>query len=286
MQTSNKNIVQIVLILGCLFTAGTMQAQRKRTSNVTGNDTLKLLREFVQVSNQYQQLPLYLELNLSNSTNFITSEADTSIVKAVFYITKNVSYTRFGEAEQLTNDSMALLVNDKMQRMIVYSNAKPIMGALRSITGGQVQDSSLLQLSKKFTAQYVTTQQNAQVIRLESRDMLYSTAFPKESIELQYDPATKEPLRVITIKRTLFPVTEDAYKELQTRENMAGKLLTIDANRFYVVKEQQGGFEYKRIAHDANMQFPAMIADRITRNEEGEFAPLKPYEHYAITINQ
>ncbi|MBO9205233.1 MULTISPECIES: hypothetical protein [Niastella] len=285
MQTSSKNIVQIGLILGCLFMTGTMQAQKKRARAVNGNDTLQVLREFIQISNQYQQVPLYLELTLTNTTNFITSEGDTGITNAVFYLTKNSSYTRFGDAEQLTNDSIALLVNDKMQRMIVFSNARPVMAGLRSLIGGQGKDSSVLELAKKFSAQILPPQQNTQAIRLASRDLLYTTTIPKETIELQYDMAAREPVRVVTTKRSLYPVEEDVYKQLQTRDDMAGKLLTIDTSRFYVVKEQQGSFDYKKITHEANMHFPAVIADRITRNEEGEFIPLKQYEQYAITIN-
>jgi hypothetical protein len=262
-----------------------MQAQRKRARTVTDNDTLQVLREFIQISNQYQQFPLYLELTLTNSTNFITSEGDTGITNAVFYLAKNSSYTRFGDAEQLTNDSLALLVNDKMQRMIVFSNARPVMAGLRSLMGGQAKDSSVLELAKKFTAQMLPSQQNTQAIHLDSRDLLYTSTLPKETIELQYDMATREPVRVVTTKRTFYPVTEDVYKQLQTRDDMAGKLMTIDTNRFYVVKEQHGSFDYKKISHDANMHFPAVITDRITRNEEGGFAPLKQYEHYAVTIN-
>jgi len=285
MQTSSKNVVQIVLILGCLFAAFTMQAQRKRARSATSNDTLKVLGEFVQVSNQYQWAPLYLELTLKNSTNFITGGEDTAITNAVFYITKDLSYARFGDAEQLVNDSLALLVNDKMQRMIIYSNARPVLAGFRLMTASGRRDSSIQELAKKFNARYLFTQQNEQIIRLDSRELLYTTTFSRESIELQYNATSKEPVRLITIKRTLYPVTEDVYKQLKDRADMDGKLLTIAENRLYVVKEQQGSFEYKKIAHDANMKLPAVIADRITRNEEGGFSPLKQYEHYAVTIN-
>jgi hypothetical protein len=285
MRRNYHHTIQLAFIIIFLFTAFSVHAQKKRGRSAHQNDTLLVMREFLTISKQYQQLPLYLEVQLNSSTNFITGEADTASTNAVFYLAKDISYARFGDAEQLVNDSMALLVNDKMQRMILYSNAKPVLLGLRSFATSQYRDSSLLPMANKFTAQYLPGQNDIQAILLNSRDLLPETGLPRESIELQYNALTKEPVRVITTKRTFFPVSEDDYKQLANRSDMAGKLLVKDATRFYVVKEQQGSFEYKKISHNTGMQLPAVIADRVTRNEDGEFAPVKQYQHYAVTIN-
>jgi hypothetical protein len=113
---------------------------------------------------------------------------------------------------------------------------------------------------------------------------LPGTSFPGESIAFQYDATTKEPVRVTTTKRSFLPVTEEVYRELNLRPEMAGKLITASESRYFVVKEQQAEFVYKKISHDPNMQVPAVITDRLIRNEEG-FMPVSAYQQYAITIN-
>jgi len=277
-----KLIVVLMLILAGI----PVQAQKKRSRSQMKTDTLAVLREFVHLSNNYQQAPLYLELDLNNSTNFITGEEDTTHTSVLFYIMPGTSYMRFGDAEQLVNDSLALLVNDKIQRMILFTNAQPVLQRMKAMAGGQwQQDSSLLQLAEKFSAQRLAQQQNKGIILLTARRLLHGTTLPGETIEFQYDAATKGPVQVITTKRSLFPVTEEVYKALSSRPEMEGKLITLQENKYYVVKEQQAGFVYKKIAHDLNMQLPAIITDRLIRNEEGGFKPVSAYQQYAVTIN-
>ena len=111
MKTINKSIQ---LLLLCVFPFASF-AQKK--------DSLAPLREFLNVSNSYKQMPLYLEVELKNSTNFITSERDTMAAIGKFYLQQNISYMQFGEMEQLVTDSIAILVSDEMQRIIVNLNS-------------------------------------------------------------------------------------------------------------------------------------------------------------------
>jgi hypothetical protein len=257
-----------------------VQAQKKQKLTGSHNDSLATYRAFVRACNLYQQLPLYLEMELVNTTNFVTSEEDTVRMQSTFYMVPGMSYIRFGDAEQFVSDSIALLVSDKLQRMIVYSRVQPLLRQMQAIVGMQWTDSSLQQMAQRFIATTSTT-----AILLTGRDLLYGTSFPKESVELQYNPATQEPVKVITIKRNLLPVSEADVKVLREQGMDAGKVLVIEGKGQFLIKEQTGTFIYKKIMHTAGMTLPATIADRIVKNEQGRFTPVKAYESYAITLN-
>lgn len=247
-------------------------------------DSLALMREFVQVCNSYQQLPLYLELNIQHSTNFITSEQDTATTQATFYMKPGANYIRFGEVEQLVSDSLALLVSDKLQRMILYTNAQPVLAQMKAMAGMPLRDSSIKALSKRYTAQS-TSEKGVAAIVLTGRDLLYSTSLHKETIEVQYDVKTKTPAKLITIKRSLIPLELSDYNTLSSQSGMANQLLSIEGKGYYLVKEQVAIWVYKSIEHEVSMKVPFTIADRIVKNEQGEFIPVKKYETYAVTIN-
>jgi hypothetical protein len=274
---------KIQLIIALLVSVSQLQAQRRMANKQA--DSLAALREFMLINSSLRQMPVYLEMELINSTNFIAGEQDTAQVQSIFYMKPGVSYIRFGEAEQLVNDSMALLVSDKLQRMVLYSHAQPILSQMKAFTGMQGLDSSIAELSKKFTAQLLPPSGNTASIILTGRSLLYGTSLAKESLELQYDAEKKQPLKMITVKRTLLPVPEENYKALAEQGTATDKLVTIEGKGHFLVKEQAGTFVYKKITHDADITLPATINDRIIMNEQGAFTPVKAYEAYAVTIN-
>ncbi|THU30759.1 hypothetical protein FAM09_29610 [Niastella caeni] len=270
-----------MILLLCLG----MQAQKKRARNSNGNDTLVAMRDFVHVCNAYKQLPLYLNMEIIGTTNFITGEDDTTRSNAVFYMKPGITYIRFGETEQLVNDSMALLVSSKLQRMILYSNAQAVLQRMNAITGILQQDTSLQNMAKIYSARSSGAEEQVASITLTGRNILKGTSLPKESIELQYDQTKKEPLKVTALKRALVPLSEDDYKALHAKGEMEDKLLTIEGIGHCLVKEQMVSFVFNKIAHDAAMAVPATIDDRIIKNGQGEFMPVKAYEGYAVTQN-
>jgi hypothetical protein len=156
---------------------------------------------------------------------------------------------------------------------------------MQAFTGMQGIDSSILELSKKFTAQWLPAAGNTASITLTGRSLLYGTSLAKESLELQYDAEKKQPLKMITIKRSLLPVSEDNYKALAEQGTATSKLVSIAGKGHFLVKEQTGTFIYKKITHNADMPLPATIGDRIIQNEQGGFTPVKAYEAYAVTLN-
>jgi hypothetical protein len=248
------------------------------------DDSVSITREFMQVCNVYKQLPLRLDIEMHNKTNFIVDEQDTSYVRASFYIQSNVSYIHFGEVEQLVNDSLALLVSDRLQQMVLSLNGQSVLERMKAMTGVPLQDSAVAEIVQKYKVEK-TNKDGVMVIELQDKTLLYTTSMPKESIKVEYNPKTKIPVRVTTLRRVLLPLQEADYQVLAADPVMKDKLLILENNLFYVIKEQSAEYVYKEINHDSEVRTPVVMSDRIVKNGEGDFEPVKSYEAYRLITN-
>jgi hypothetical protein len=279
MQLKVKNKITPVFFFLYFFMGGTgkVTAQQK--------DTLSSLKDFVSISSGYKQMPLYLELEMKNSTNFITGEDDTANIKGEFYLGNESSYVHFGEFEQVINDSLALLVSDKLQQMILYTNAGLIVKKMKDMMGMSLPDSSILNLARRYISSANELSKGSSAIELQSRAVLYGTALPRETIELRYDAIKKIPQQVTTLIRSLLRLDSLQYLQLQNEAGVAEKLLTLEGS-YFLVKEQFTAYVYKKIERGSVAKVPVSISDRIMKNEEGEYIPVKKYESYSLTKNE
>lgn len=247
-------------------------------------DSLAIIREFMQVSSSYQQLPLYLELEMKNSTNFITGEQDTLHAAGKFYFQPGSSYLQLGEMEQWVTDSVAVLVSNNLQRIIITTHTRLPADQMKALTGSLLKDSSIHALAKKYTATHKIINGNP-VIELSSRDLVPGSAWPRQTIQMACHPKTKHPLEMGSVNRMLVPLSEDDYKQLATGTELGNMLLATENKRYFLIKEQATSFIYKTVSHEANIKIPVAVSDRIVKNEQGGFEPVKAYESYEITMN-
>jgi hypothetical protein len=275
MKTITRKISFLLYVLPAiliLLGGQTAHAQRKAKK-----DTLSVLREFVNASNACKQFPMMLAMEVRNSTNFLTTESDTAIAEAEFYLQKEQSYVRFGEFEQLVNDSMALLISNNLERMILYPDAAAVVTKMKNMLGAMLPDSSLRNLAARYTSVITPQPDGHSKIELTSRFLLPHTSLAKETIEMQYDPQTKRPSQVITLRRTLLPVDPQVIKD---RNDLIEKSIIVEG-RTYVIKEQVTAFVYTKFSSGA-ASVPVSIADRIARTIEG-YKPVGKYENYLLT---
>lgn len=248
-------------------------------------DSLAILKEFISISNRYKQIPLYVNLEMETNSNFVTGENDTLHVQGEFYLQEKQSYVRFGEFEQVVNDSMALLVSNKLKQMILYINASPVLEKMKSILGAPLPDSSIKNLGAKYKATASPLSKGTGLILLESRMPLYGTSLPKETIELQYDSKEKQPRQVLTTKRNLVLLDSVQYYSFKTQEEFEGKLLLLE-NSYFLIKELVTKFTYNKIEQTAVATIPVTIHDRIMKNGEGNFIPVVKFENYMLSQEQ
>ena len=248
------------------------------------SDTLSVIRDFVAVSSGYKEIPIYLNLEMKNSTNVITSEEDTAAVQAEFFLQKANSYVRFGDVEQVVSDSMALLVSDELQIMILYTDVSQMIKQIQDMMGTALPDSSVRMMAQEYASSVTQPNKETTRIELQSRAFLYGTSLTREEIILQYDTKSKLPKQIATTRRTLLPLDSLQYAAMEKQPGFAEKLLTLEGT-YFLIKEQVSDFMYKKIEKGATAKTPVTIADRIMKTEDGEYKPVKKYENYTLTIN-
>ncbi len=150
--------------------------------------------------------------------------------------------------------------------------------------GASVPDSSVRNLARTFRSVAKDSSAGSATIELSSRDMLYGTSLPRETIELQYNVQKNQPQQVKTIKRTLIRLDSLHYTQLQQETGIAEKLLALEGN-YFLVKEQFTAYVYNEIGELAMAGVPVQVSDRVMRNERGEYTPAKKYGSYRLSKN-
>lgn len=248
-------------------------------------DTLSLYRSFMKLNNAYKTMPLYLEAGIRKTDSFVTSPEDTSFTPAVFYISNTNAYLKAGEFEQVIGDSMALLIDNNLQHMILYTEAAPIIKQMRAAMGiTAFPDSSIRYLADRYSARALPAVNGTGIIELEGRDLIQGTKLTREIIEMRYDEDKDEPQIVRTVKRVFQPVDSATYHTIEKDSKNAGRLLQTD-NWYFFIRELVTDYVFDKIDHSPAYPVPVFVHDRVVRNGDGEFVPVKEYAHYKLTVN-
>lgn len=272
----NSSILIFVTVLLCISSGLLAQKQKK--------DTLAPLREFISIVSSYKQIPLYMEMEVKNKTNLITTENDTAVLNGEVYLQKEDAYVRFGDYEQLVNDSTALIVMNKAEAMIIYENAEPVISQMKAMLGAAVPDSSIRQMAAMYSVTKTVAENSMAAIELRSRDELLKTGLPKVHISMTFDSKLKHPKQVKTTQRSLIPLDSVEYENLLADANYSDGLLKTDEG-FYFIKVQESFITYKKLLlnREAEMAVPFLIKDRVGKAPDGEYKPVKGFEEYTLT---
>lgn len=271
-----KNISLVTLICW-LFSIMPARAQQP--------DTLGSLKTFLQVCNAYKQLPLQMTLGIHNATNLVTTAEDTMQARASFYLQQHGTYIRFGELEQVANDSLMLLVSDNLKQMMLYNHQQSVADQLKQYLGFQWQDASLQQIAARYLATVLPLQNDTACIELTSRQPLMHTMLPRETVRVVYDPVSGHPFRVEQLRRTLVPLDEDTYNSFAADPAWQNQLLKLTEKEasFFAIRQQSSFYTYENISHQPDKKLPVTISDRIAAGDTGSYAPAKAYADYLLT---
>lgn len=256
----------------------------KGVSQKNKKDTLSIIRDFISVSTGYKQFPMYLKMEMYNSSNFIMNEEDTSAITAEFFLQKDNSYVRFGELEQIVNDTMALIVSRKDEAMVLFTDAAPVIRQMKTMMGLPVHDSMVRNLSYRYTGTVISSTKELSVIELRSRALIHGTDIPKDVIRVEYENGTRFPKLVQNTRRTTIPLDSARYNEFKGNASLSSSLFAMEGY-YFLLKEQVSAYHYLSIQTMAAVKVPVLIQDRVTKNDEGEYVPVKQYENYIITRN-
>lgn len=266
-----------IFLITSILLAGTIACRAQQ------QDSLAVLQLFMKICNDYKQLPVQVDIDISHSTNYFVDVEDTSHVHGRFTLRREGSYIGLGEMEQIANDSIILLVSSRLKKMLLYSNHHSVSQQLQASMGWQLKDSSLKRLAAKYASWLKATPGDTAEIVITSRWFVRLTTLPGETIRVRYNPVNFQPYEIRQVKRSLRPVTEDGYRLLLQQPQVEKNSLVHSDSSHYVVREQVSVYRYDRITHVQDYRLPVTIDDRITKDGDGNYKPAGKYESYSLT---
>jgi hypothetical protein len=278
MTNQMKPIFFISLLLLLIVSASHAQSKGDRAS-----DTLATARLFMKVCNAYKQLPVRMEAEIRNSTNFIAGAEDTAHYRATFCIRKEGSYIAYGGMEQIADDSVVLLVSNRLKRMIMYAHHQSLTDRMTQYLGWQLQDSSVIRLAAKYSVVLLPADKDTACIVVASRHYLAHTELPDETLRAKYSASGLRPYELVQEKRRLVPVSVAVYRDLATQQANADRLLAIGDSSFFVIKEQKTVYRYLDISHREDDRLPVRVSDRVVADVPGKYRPVTAYAGFILT---
>jgi hypothetical protein len=272
----------MLLVLLILLGAAQVAPCRDMQVHSSPGDTLSLLKTFIAVCQGYQRLPLQLDMDMRHSTNLMTSPDDTLSQSAVFYLSSWGSCIRFGEVEQLSTDSLMIIVSHRLKRIIIYRNTGSVESLLARFVALPMKDSSLALLQQRYKVTVPDNSDDTARLVLQTRQAIYGSRLPKDEIRVLYNKTTQMPWRVEQLHRSLVEMSPEAWKSFAGAPGWEDKLVRANDSTCFVIKELQTVYSYRHIAHEPGKKPPVSLADRIIAEAPGRWRGVAGYEDYQI----
>lgn len=266
--------MKYLFLIGIITAAFSCPAQK--------SDSLAALRLYLTVCNSYKRVPAQVDIDIRNSCNYFLEPGDTTHATARFSLRSDGTYMGFGEVEQIADDSLLLLVNKRLKKMLLYGHHRSVSEQLLANMGIRYPDSSLTRMAAKYKVEMMISKGDSAGIRVTGRVMLKYGDFPREDVTVRYNPSTLDPYEVRQVKRELVPLTVDQYHELATRPDEDRTRLIRTDSSFYLVRELVTVYRYDHIAHQQDAALPARVSDRVRKDDQGNFTPVDSYEGYTV----
>lgn len=277
-------LIVSILGMGWLTPAMAQEKNKKKKGKNRAEqvDSLLALRAFINLSNQYKQLPLQMEMEIVNYESGGGVLIDSTSTHASFYLQGRASYVRIGRQEQLANDSLLLQISDEAQRILVSRHTQTVAGQLQKMMGSQLPDSGIQRLSNIYEAVVGRGAAGVDTLKLVSRIKIPEKGYAMEEMIMLYDNLQKRPLLVTAYRRDLQELEKETYDQWKADPVKAASLIEREGKGVYVMRISAVEYRFKHIAHDPDFQLPASINDRIV-SVDGAWTPARGYEEYRIT---
>lgn len=245
-------------------------------------DSIRLIKDFITVSRQYQSPPLQATIAYKKYSNLSVNEpqAFTKTVEAKFVLKDATNgYIRFGDIEQIITDTVVVIVSNDIKRMVVYTGKKEEMQQKMLKLGNiDYKDSVYENWLKVFTVERQVLNGVAE-IKMNSKQVFVNSKIPVQTILMEYDTKTQLPQKVKTIKRGLY-----SLDKLGADTAALQSIVTDKKGKLWVVEEIEA-FEFKQINHNVVAELPIKVSDRIILNKTNNSLPATGFEGYKITIH-
>lgn len=258
-----------------------------KSSNAQGQtgESLLAIHQFVQLRQIYNRLPVELKIHIQNSSVPLTGTADSLQTDMDFYYDARTFYMKAEGLEEIVNDSLMIMVNNPAKTVLLYRSNRGIIANMEKSVTRIMPDSSIDALAKKYASSIFSFGEDKNRIELRSREKVYGTAFPKESVVVTYRVSAHQPIEFRRTKALLVPVDSIAYNGLMSDPAFDGKLISTTTslgNVFFIVKEVTTSFRFDKIDYGVKLP-PVRENDRVTMQPNGEYVMAKGFEDYTLT---
>jgi hypothetical protein len=274
-----KMIRRLIQITGMLLLTKVNYAQHKT------NDSLFALREFVQLRQIYIHLPVELNIHVQNSANPITNAGDSLRADMDVYYDHHNFYMKSEGLEEIVNDSLIVMVNNPAKNVLLYPNNQEIIVNMEKSAMPIMPDSSIEALAKKYASSVSTLSQDQKRIELKSREIVYGTALPRESIIIIYRGSSFQPIEFRRTKTLLLPMDSATYNSLMKDPAYDGKLVSTSVsqgNLFFLVKELTTSYRFDKINYGVQSP-PVTENNRVIKGPNGDYIVAKGFEEYVLS---
>jgi len=248
-------------------------------------DSLFALNEFIHLRQIYNQLPVELKIHIKNSSSQVTEPTDSMEADMEVYYDYHSFYMKAEGLEEIVNDSLIIMVNNPAKSILLYRNNQDIVNSFEKTLVRIIPDSSIDLLAKKYGSSVFASGKDQNEIRLKSRETIYGTAFPKESISVRYRISSHQPVEFRRTRTLLEPVDSASYSGLIKDPAYDGMLVTTSTLRgdvFFFVKELTTSFRFDKIDYNIKSH-PVKEEERLIRQPDGSYTVAKGFEEYMIT---
>ena len=237
------------------------------------------------VGQLYQQLPLHMNLHFIHQIGTPSVQGESTGTDMILYYGKNDFYMQAEGMEQIANDSLLVLVNSEAKRIGIYPNDKTLQKSLLRSASLITTDSSVDAMVERYSASLQDEGQNRKRIILQTREKVFGTALPKETISVSYYAGSHQPVSFEKWKTSLVPVDSALYSQLINDSRNSGKVIRTNTKEgvlFFMVKEQYTNCRFTKVSHD--MKYPPVHEqDRITKLPDGTYQAAKGLEDYILS---
>lgn len=248
-------------------------------------DSSALYKRLIYVSNNYRRAPLYLNVRYRSLSNLLSEANDSVSVNSVFYYNGLQSYAQFSDMEEVSNDSLMILVDGSTQRIKIFHQSEQVSQWAIHTMGLPLQDSSVNGLAISYSISEVKGAASLRKMIMNSRGVVPGTMLAPVTIIFEYNADVNEPTKVLMTQRSLIHIPVEQVSSISQQYQNTGSIIKIAAESYFV-KEQQYSFEYLTIAHDLSRPFPAIVSDRINIDPVTGYVPAAAYQGYVIQVIQ
>jgi hypothetical protein len=250
-------------------------------------DSVSIFKEFLSIGAWHQRVPLQMNIHFLSTTIPHAASADVKGNDMTLFYGKSESYMLSDGLEQVTGDSLVLMVNEEAKVIRVTANTGVFKTNFQQQKAMFRTDSSVVSLMTRYSATARVEENGLKRITLFSKDTITGTSLTRETITVTYNQLTFQPETFLQSKFSLVPLDSATYHFLKGETQYNDKLTSWSAEgiKFYfLTKEQRIECTFSKVQYNV-LSSPVKIHDRVHRLDDGNYRGVDKYESYLI-INE